>query len=680
MKNKKIKSIVCIFLALFSLSATACTEETSSVEERKPETKKVVWDEGTHIFNSTDTEYDFVKDGATEYRLVVSDAEKQKDGILAARSEFCHFFKEATGINIPVVTDVGLTHSASNKYISLGNTTLAESAGVEVDTLKLTWEGTQIDTVDQTIFITGGSDYGVVYGVYDFMTIMFNYEFYFLDTYDIDKGVRNAKLKDFDVTDIPDFETRCTGMGYASTPAKSGVNGFRYRTPYGYGTFLQRIHKGWADRENLIYDMDSARSSGHNSLYYVPKEQYQAEHPGWYSTAGQQLCYTARGNEEERLLLAKEIADKIKGAFKAYPPSTQPLWYIASCSMEDNGEICQCEACMANTAKYGEPVAAVIQLLNIVNDDVQAWMKEQVGQPWYREKIRIQFFAYSGFKMAPAHWDETKGEYVPNDPSVVCGEGLGVWECPAPFDVQQDMYAYANSTGLENVKKWGACAKEVYYWTKGTNFRAYLTMFDTFGHYTSETMQLYKANGGIQYFQQMQGSSQGSTAFHNLKMYLMSKLAWDCTLDDTELIDKWFKGVYKEAAATMKELWMQERYYAAQIGTKYNLYQPVAAIILENKKFWNYNVQKSWVDLTSKALDEVAHYQNSNPELYKVLKTNIETEFIYPGYYLLQYFSSSMSSKELKELQTRFKEAYNLSQVTMISESGALLEDYVRDF
>ena len=680
MKNKKLKSLLCIFLAMFTLSGTACGEDSSSVEETVPETKKFVWDEGTHIFNATDTEYDFVKDGATEYRLVIPEEDKMLTGITAAKSEFITFFKEATGITIPAITDLGLTHSDSNKYISLGNTTLAETAGIEVDAANLTWEGTQIDTVGQTVFITGGSDYGVVYGVYDFMSIMFDYEFYFLDTYDINKGVRNAKLKDFDVTDIPDFEFRCHTKGYMTEPTE-GMNGFRYRMPYSYGTVLVPIHEKFADRENLVIDFDSARKTGHNTMYAIPKKQYQAEHPGWYSTAGEQLCYTARGDEAERLLLAKEIADKIKACFKAYTPDKYPLKNIATCSIEDNGDVCNCDACVASTKKYGEPVAPAIQLMNIVNDDVQAWMKEQVGQPWYREEVYTMFFAYAAYKMGPAHYDETKGEYVPNDPSLKCGKGLMVWECPAPFDHQQNLHAEINSIGTENVQKWAALCDEIFYWTKATNFKAYLAMYDTFGHYTSEAMQFFRANSGKIYFQQMQGGQKGSTtAFHNLKSYLNAKLAWNCTLDYTDLIDAYFEGMYKEAADTMKNLWLQERYYAAQIGAKHNLFQHGATIILNNKKFWNYNVLNSWIQITSKALDEVSHYETSNPKLYKVLKKNIESEFISPAYYTLEYFSSAMSEKGLKELRTRFKEACYLTNITLTGEGSGTLEDYVRDF
>lgn len=678
MRNKKLKSFLCIFLAVFTLSGTACRDD-STEEIIEPQTKKAVWDEGTHVFNATDTEYDLVKDGATEYRLVVPEG-NNSTGMGAAKSEFITFFREATGITIPAISDVGLTHSDSNKYISLGNTTLAQGAGIEVDTATLTWEGAQIDTVGQTVFITGGSDYGVVYGVYDFMSIMFDYEFYFVDTYDINKGVRNAKLKDFNVTDIPDFEYRCLSMGYVTVPTE-GMNGFRYRMPYGYGTLFTYAVEKWEDRENLIVDTSSAKKTAHNSLYYVPKNQYQEEHPGWYSTAGQQLCYTARGNEEERQLLAQEIADKIKGAFKAYRPDEWPLKSVATVTMEDNGDICQCDACVAHTKKYGEASAAVIQLLNIINDDVQAWMKEQVGEPWYREKIRILYFAYSSLKTAPAHYDEAKGEYVPNDPSLKCGEGLSVWMAPLAVDYQQDFYSKQNSAFRESMQKWHAISEEIYMWTYATNFKAYLAMYDSYGFYTPEAMQFFKANGAVMYFQQMQGSQKGSaTAFHNLKQYLVSKLSWDCTLDYTDLIDAYFTGMYKEAADTMKNLWMQERYYSARINTKFNLYQPGCYQLIENKKFWNYNVQNSWIEMTSKALEEVAHYQTSNPKLYKVLKKNIESEFIYPAYYILQYFSSSMSSQGLRDLKTRFKEAYNLANVTLTCEGGSALADYVADF
>ena len=45
-----------------------------------------------------------------------------------------------------------------------------------------------------------------------------------------------------------------------------------------------------------------------------------------------------------------------------------------------------------------------------------------------------------------------------------------------------------------------------------------------------------------------------SPAFAELKLYLNSKLEWDSSLDEQELIDKFFDGYFGPASQTMQEI------------------------------------------------------------------------------------------------------------------------------
>ena len=687
MKNKKYINVISLLLTAFMLTSVACDngDKNSTVETiENTNSEKISWNEGTHDFTAVDTDEYLVQNGQTEYKLVYPSDAVNSEQMKMARKEFFYFFKEATGINIVEISDNNLTHSASNKYISLGNTKLLDSAEIEIDTNELTMEGTRIVTKDKTVFLAGGSDYGAVYAVYDFMSIMFDYEFYYVDTYKINTGVANAKLKKFDVTNIPDIEYRCANFGFID---KSNENGYRYRMPYGYGTLQQPVFSEWGseegDRENLILNTKSPQKTAHNSLYYVPKNIYQGEHPGWYSTAGEQLCYTARGDDEELALMAKECADKMKGSFKAYQPDKWPLKNIITLTMEDNMQTCSCEACVLSKKQYGTDSAAVVRFMNLVNDDVQAWMKEQVGQPWYREKIYVIFFAYNGFSDAPAHYDETKGEWVANDPSLICGEGLSPWYAPIGMDYQQSIHNQANEHSLNSLRGWGALCESLFLWTYGTNFRGYLWMYDSFTCYNPSIYQEFADADAVMLFNQMQGTQQGSgTTFHNLKAYLNSKLSWDCNLDYQTLLDGYFENVYKEGAPYMKELWINERLYASKINTEHNMWGKQGIYsILDLKKYWDFGVLTGWINLCDKALDAVEKHQTTNPKLYTNIKKSIEAEYLSPGYLVLKHYSSQLSESALKAEQKRLKTAVELCGTCATAEgANEALRTFVQDF
>ena len=663
MKTKKVQIIVSAVLALCSLTSfSACKDDGET---------KYTWNEGTHVFTAPETDYDLVKNGSTEYALVYP-IEGLNDEIRIARDEFIYFFEEATGITMKAIPDNELQHSSTNKYISLGNTSLFESSGIEFDADALTLEGTRIITKDQTVYLSGGSDYGTIYAVYDFMDITFDYHYYGNEFYHINTDVKNVKLRNFDVTNIPDFEYRSYNFGWESNP-------YRYRMPYGYGGLRVYIHQKWKDRENLIIDGSSPQKGSHNTLYFVPKDQYVAEHPGWYSDNGEQLCYTAHGDDEELELMAIECADKIKGSFKLYTPDKYPFRNSACLAMEDNHQLCTCAACQDSSNRYGAESAAVIRFMNKVNENVQAWMKEQVGQPWYREKIYTQFFAYHGFVIPPTHYDEKSGKYVANDPSLYCSEGLSPWVAPIDANYTSSLYSDDNVALREQMLGWAALSDSLFLWLYEVSSNNCTYPYDTFGFYTSECYQFFRACNGIQWYTELGYVQKGtSTAFQNLKVYLESQLSWNCNLNYEELIDDYFEFMYKDAAPIMKDLWMQERLYMQYIKQDKALSQGVT-LILNNAKFWKYQTLNTWMKNCDAAKAAVAKYEVSDPEAYDRMMFLIDSEWISPAYCILEYHSNKIAPNDLRALQIRFKDVINKTGIIYITESKTF-PDFVANF
>ena len=200
-KMNKITALSLSVLTLGTIGLSACQRNGGVVI---PEVNSEYVYNGTHIYNATDTKDYLVRNGKTEYKLVIPATTTAS--LRTARTEFVDLFEDATGITLTVVTDNQVTDASTGKYISLGDTTLLEKSGIKIDYYELTADGHRIVTKDDDIYLCGGADEGTVFSVYTFMNLTFNYETYYFDCMEIEK-TSEKKLKNYDVTDIPDFHT-----------------------------------------------------------------------------------------------------------------------------------------------------------------------------------------------------------------------------------------------------------------------------------------------------------------------------------------------------------------------------------------------------------------------------------------------------------------------------------------
>ena len=132
---KKLISILLVLLLL--VGAVGCSKKNTPEKE-----------EGSS--DQVATEHFVLKNGFTDYKIVMPVNPTSVED--SAKSELLVLFEEATGIILPVISDAGLTHNADNKYLSIGNTALLESSGVEITQNGKTRNGYQISTKDKTIY------------------------------------------------------------------------------------------------------------------------------------------------------------------------------------------------------------------------------------------------------------------------------------------------------------------------------------------------------------------------------------------------------------------------------------------------------------------------------------------------------------------------------------------------
>ncbi len=653
-----MKKIIAAALCFITLISAVCGSACGKSEKVDNKASK-------HVDNSVSTEYDFIKNGTTEYSLVLPKAISKT--VETAKKEFVYLFEKATGIKIKTVTDEGLTHSAENKYVSLGDTTLLSSAGIEKNSAELGLDGCRVLTKDKTIFCFGGGDSGTLNSVYFFMERTFNYETYWKDCVEIDTGVTDLKLSAYDVTEIPDIPQRASGHGYVSdTTASYDANMFvqRMKMSPNMNEFIMTMHSEF-DNPN------STSKSFHNSLICFPRATYENEHSAWYSSNGDQLCYTAHGNVDEFKAMTEEAAKKVENSLKIYTPEKYPFKNTISISMEDNTNCCTCDSCKALKNAYGVESAAVIIFINRVGELVERWMNDPANASYKRDDFHIIFFAYENFVEPPVNYDEKRGVYKPKDEKVTLRDNVGVYLAPINWDYQQSPYSETNETGRKVVDAWGDISDYIYLWTYSTNFMYYMYMYDSTNFYNEG--YAYLASKNVKYiFNQSQWNQAGAaTAWHILKFYLESKLSWNSSLDAKVLTDNYFKAMYRDAAPTMRAIYEDMRLHLAKVCADNNLYAVRSIYMkIENKNMWQMPTLTAWMDRFDSAIETVKRYKELDKDLYDAIVNRIELEWISPAYIAMKLHSQSFEKSTRLDIINRFEKVVIKNGMIKVSDIG----------
>ena len=657
----KKRIIACILSALcfFAVGCRGNSGDNGTGEERE----KYRYTEGVHQLTATETTDYMVQNGKSEYKILLPN---QADGnLFVAESELKYFFEEATGVKLTTVTEPedGYSHSAGGQYISIGQTKMLESADIDVDKEVLGSQGFRIVTKDKSVYLIGATTVGTLNSVYTMLELLFEYEQYAYDCFTI-KKTKNAKLLAFDVTDVPDIEMR------SSTTTLLDLNPnnlqYRFRVSSNAAYFLP------------LGDLESGATQHvyHNTINVIPRDSEYARETWFSNQSGEgegntQLCYTARGIQEDYDALIDRIAYVISRSLIMYPPDKFPLRNIAAFTHEDNELVmCRCETCLAAEEKYGTQSGAAIVLSNDVAAKLEEWMNQPENAAYKRDDLKVVFFAYNAFLPAPAHYDEQLGKYVINHPDLQMRDDVGVFYAISNgLGYQENIYSDRSKEGIETSLKWFDIAPSVYLWTYNANFGNF--MFRTAGtnFYDTDAYQFFATGGAKLLFVQGATPTDNVTSFQMLDAYLDAKMQWDTTQDINELTQRWFKGMFKEAADVMFDLYVQENIAALVIA---NETKKIAQTGIINysiaREYFGYEMLNGWLSKieTARALTE--KYKTSDPEVYAMLKEHIDIEWVCPAYYMLTCNADSLSDARYNDLVNYFKTNISALRDFRISE------------
>lgn len=643
---------ICLILVLFLIvSSFGCGSSCGSNKEQSDNKDY----EGTHISNITDTEYFIVDAGATTYKIVTPEQPAAYES--QAKSEFVSLFKQATGIQMETITDKDLTHNADATYISIGYTSLLNSviAEQELSDLKkeLGSDGVRIITKDKTVYLFGGSDLGTLYSVYSFMEIYFNFDQYYRNCFDLDSGVTTVQLKNFDVKDIPDIPYRFSPIG-VTKPQHDALRSYEQQAGVQASNVSNRdsrmrfLNGNSASRIIPIHkefdNFNSSYAAYHNTDEYISgklegKVDY-SKSSLWVSDNGNQLCYTAHGDEEAFTQLVEQCARKIINSLKNY---RSPERNYVTITQEDNTAFCSCASCMKSTEECnGSITGAMINLCNKVIDRAYEIMESEPEHETYKRDIRMVCYAYQAGEVPPAIRDEKDGAWTVCQDYAKPNDKMCIWYCGTKLSYRNGIYEPANDTARKNIEGWGSIAPEMWFWLYD-QYYIYPTYFcDNFSFINSETFAFFANSNASMIFDEMGSSSVSDvTGFTNLKLYLESKLMWNSSLNSDELTKKFFKAMYKEASDEMYDAFTFMRNYMSINHQDPELRDHTGADINKPKYFPYSSFLKPLLDKFANAIEKLDVYKgNGDLGTYELVKSRIAVEYVFPMYAMLDLYAT----------------------------------------
>ncbi len=662
--KKILKIFLCIMLATILLFNSVGCQNCGNTN------KNQLGEVGTHIFNIKDTDEYIVKNGSSDYVLVVP--QNASTEVMTAREDFIELFNEATGIRLETIKDGGdMPHDTNAKRISLGHTSMLKEVlnkdpGDFYD--ELGFDGVKLLTKDKTVFLFGARDYGTTFSVYTFMEIYFNFDQYGRNCYDLDTGVTDVRLKNFDVTDVPDVDFRFSQLGTAK-PMWDAIRYYELEAGLSANDISNRDRRlRLADGnsgENMIPiysvkgDANSPVGIIHNTNFYVTEADV-AENPTvrnkWRADGGGQLCYTAHGDEDAYTELIMHCAEKILFAMSIHTPDKYPRRNYVPFLQLDAGGFCSCEYCKTAQEECGGALIGV--MIKLANKIIEKVQELQVDLPYKRDDIKIVVFAYAQTQQVPAYYDENKDAWVLYQDYAKPNEDMCIWVAPNRISYTNSIYAPVNEEYKTNIEGWTNFAPEMWFYFYNRYYLDYNYFCDNFNFLNTESIKFIATTNASMILDEIGLTDcSDATAWAQLKMYLGAKLYWNSNLNSAELIKKYFNAMFKEASTAMYEAFTFMRDYMSIYADNSEL-QLTGSRVNSPTYFPYSSVLKPYIEKLDEAVNIIEKkYKTSDIATYNLIMSRITVEYLFPYYAVFDLYGSAGSAAPFSEtIKVQYKE------------------------
>ena len=431
---------------------------------------------GLFFASCSNTKITIAKQGKTEYEIVYAANASKKEYLAAEKLQ--SYLKKISGADFSLIDES--SQALNTKKIYVGN--------FGKDTLSP--HQIKIQTKENNLFISGGSNSAVQNAVY-----------VFLETY------LNCKWYAPGVESIPTLKT-----------ISLGPTDFNYTPKITTRTVHSRLfyeNHEFADQLKVTYEafptyVPSARV--HTFHRFIPEEVFYESHPEYYALRGDkrlptQLCLTNKK-------VLEIVRDSVSVLFKRNPSAT-----VISVSQDDNQQYCQCDNCSRIDKEEGSPAGSMIHFVNKVAASFPG--------------KTISTLAYQHTRKPP--------KTSPNKNVLIT---LCSIECDRSAPIAEKCIDFA-----KDLEGWAKLTNNIRIWDYTTQFTNFLAPFPNI-HTLQPNLHLFHKNNAKWVFEQH--SNHPSDLFE-LRSYVTAKLLWkpDSNLDS--LITEFTNGYYQEAGPFIKK-------------------------------------------------------------------------------------------------------------------------------
>lgn len=575
-----------------------------------------------------DSQVAFLSDGASQYRIVLPEAADENEQFAA--DELQYFIEQASGAKLEIVTEGA--DLAPGQYIFVGATAAAEAAGVTPSYEQTMYNGFAMELVDDDLYLRGYSSIGTRNSVYEFLQYLFDYDYYAPDEIYVAQ-VKTANMPAFDMVVNPSFDWRTSNYGWSIWDS---TGGHRMRMNNAEEIYINgwNCHYGYEIIDPVVYDYTSE------------------EYADWYApsvvdtTKGTkepvQLCYS-RSQEMEKTY--------IENLLKIIEESDQRVVILGQA---DHPWWCECDSCQAWEDKYGTDAAVMIPFLNRVQAAVDAWFAE--NRPGEQPTMCL-IFAYYETVIPPANWNEQTQTWEAMDENMIINPNSSIMFAPIGMECDVAFSDYDpgdNTNPLGQLLGWGALTENIYSWTYSQLFEEFFLTYNTFETVQKNNQVLMDA-GSICILDQTQSNAEGYiTGWNMAKGYLLSKLQWDNSLNQEELLREFFLRYYEDAADVMYDIFMEQRLWLNHLykdmGANGDIYEDMMT-----QAYWPYNWLENIMSRFEDAYAALEPLRERDPERYTKIHDRITLETLQFRYIKLSLYYAEYDERELLNTRQAFR-------------------------
>lgn len=631
---KKTIHLLISLILIVSVLLSGCVSSSSKTYEYE-----LINKENTS-FKTTDTI--LAQNGKTDYKIVVPD--KITNLVNVSAQELQLFFEKSTGAKLSIVSDKKLTYNNSEKYISIGRTTLLESqTDIDIKYEELGEAGACIVTKQNTVYICGASDHGTLNSTYKFMEMQFGFKAYANDEIHLDYYDK-LQLLDFNYKYDPVIDWN---YGYSQDGALPEY--------YGYDPELMLENArmfGYVGR-------DGGRGLDGNLFstwcHVIPSILPPALYPQYYNNG--QLCYT---NEEALNIFCERLME-------SYGRRSEPWIHMGGA---DNVGACQCDNCAAANAKYTRS-GVYIRFLNSVADYVEKYYEEK----GIDRTLKIYSLSYYMTEIPPVLTDNegnfitgADGKCIPTDPSVLPDdEGkvtVGIMFAPIRAcwtHALGDETCEMNKETTKNLKGWTDLTSDILVYNYGDHWLMPAGFHDTWSYYVG-SYAFYEEVGGIVYVVDTAADLE-IDPLSNFRTFFRNQFAWNPNRDFRSLLTEFCENYYGPAAGMIEEYFYDYMEQHNSIYTQQNAPCRVFSIDFTGSKYWP---RAFWLGMENTLkngmyLIEQSKYSEEQKEIYR---ERVFREYFLTVYHEYKYYSGSLTANEKSEKIAVLRQGFDMYNLT----------------